>query len=343
MKKINATGLTLEEMEELMKSIGQPSYRGRQLFTWLYKKRVSKTDKITVFSKNLRQQLDEKIDLELLTITRQQTSADGETIKFLLQLPDGLYIESVYMVEGKRRTVCLSSQVGCALNCGFCATGKMGFKRNMSTGEIVDQLLIILKTLSVDATNIVFMGMGEPFLNYDNVIKAANIISHKDGIAIGKRKITISTAGIVPGIKKFSDDSLGFRLAISLNSADEQTRSRLMPVNKKYPLHELINAAKYYNSKSRHLFTFEYLMIGGINDSQGDAKKLKKLVRGLHGKINIIPYNAVGGEWESPTEEKIDRFIRELLDMNMIISVRRSKGTDIDAACGQLYTKHLES
>ena len=337
MEKVNITGLTLEEMEQLMESIGQPKYRANQLFTWLYKKRVNSLDQITVFSKTFRQQLTESVDIGHLEIAKRQVSSDGETNKFLLKLKDEHFIETVYIVEGKRRTICLSSQVGCALGCSFCATGKMGFRRNLSVGEIVDQLLTILKTLKVDATNLVFMGMGEPFLNYDNVIKACEVISHSDGIAIGKRKITISTAGIIPKIKQFADEGRGYKLAISLNAPDDKKRSYWMPINKKYPINELVNAGKYYASKSRHLFTFEYLMIAGVNDSTEDALKLRKLLTGVRCKINIIPFNSTDGKLKPPTEDRIDDFIQKLLDLKIIISVRRSKGVDIDAACGQLY------
>ena len=340
MEKINIIGLTLEEMEQLMVSIGQPKYRAHQLFTWLYKKRTTNLEQITVLSKALRKQLVNSVCLGHLEIAKQQLSSDGETSKFLFRLSDNYFVESVYMVDGKRRTICLSSQVGCALNCDFCATGKMGFKRNLSAGEIVDQLLTILKTLQVDVTNIVFMGMGEPFLNYDNVLKACDIISHRDGIALGKRKITISTAGIIPKINQFADEGHGYKLAISLNAADDKKRSPLMPINKKYPINELVNAGKYYASKSRHLFTFEYLMIAGINDSENDALKLKKLLKGVRCKINIIPFNSTEAELKAPAEKKIDAFIKILLDLKIIISVRRSKGADIDAACGQLYHRY---
>jgi 23S rRNA (adenine2503-C2)-methyltransferase len=213
----------------------------------------------------------------------------------------------------------------------------MGFKRNLSAGEIVDQLLAIQRTLHVEATNIVIMGMGEPFLNYDEVIKACDIISHDKGIAIGKRKITISTSGIVPGIKRFADESQRYKLAISLNFADDNIRNQFMPINKKYPLNELINAAKYYAAKSRHRITFEYVMIAGVNDRLDDALKLAKLIKGLKCKINIIPYNSIDEGQHPPSEETINSFIRPFLNLNVVISVRRSKGVDIGAACGQLY------
>jgi 23S rRNA (adenine2503-C2)-methyltransferase len=198
-------------------------------------------------------------------------------------------------------------------------------------------LLSIQRTLNVEVTNIVIMGMGEPFLNYDEVIKACEIISHDKGIAIGKRKITISTSGIVPAIKRFTDEGQRYKLAISLNTADNVKRNQLMPINKKYPLNELINAARYYAAKSRHRITFEYVMIDGLNDGIDDALKLAKLINGLKCKINIIPCNSIDKKQRPPSEETINTFIRPFLNMNVVISVRRSKGVDIDAACGQLY------
>jgi len=337
MKKPNVTGMTLEQMESLMESIGQPKYRAAQLFNWIYKRAILSFDEMTNFAKSLRQQLVDQAEIGHISITKQVTSTEGLTEKFLFRLEDGLFVESVFMIEGKRRTVCLSSQVGCALGCSFCATGKMGFQRNLSAGEIVDQLLAIQRTLKVETTNIVIMGMGEPFLNYDEVIKACEIISHDKGIAIGKRKITISTSGIVPAIKRFSDEGQRYKLAISLNAADDEMRTKVMPINKKYPLNELINAARYYAAKSRHRITFEYVMIDGLNDSINDALKLAKLISGLKCKINIIPYNSIDQSQRPPSEATINAFIRPFLNMNVVISVRRSKGVDIGAACGQLY------
>jgi len=337
MTRINITGLTLEEMESLVASIGQPNYRAAQLFNWIYKKRVNSFQQISNFSRSLREQLDRMAAIGHLKPEKQLTSADRQTTKFLLQLNDGFHVESVFMINGKRRTVCLSSQVGCALGCTFCATGKMGFKRQLTAGEIVDQLLTIQRTLETEVTNIVVMGMGEPFLNYDEVIKACDLISHDKGIAIGKRKITVSTSGIVPAIKRFTDEGQRYKLAISLNAADDAVRNRIMPINKKYPLNEVVNAARYYAARSRHRITFEYVMMKGINDRVEDAQRLARLIKGLKCKINIIPYNAIDGGFQPPTDDAIDAFIRPFLGQNVVISVRRSMGVDIDAACGQLY------
>jgi len=340
MKKINMIGLTLEEMEQWMGSIGQPGYRGQQLFQWVYQKGVRSFAEMTNIAKPFRHQLAELAEIGHVTIEHQVSSLDGQTTKFLVRLSDGLYIETVWMMEANRRTICLSSQVGCALACRFCATGRMGFKRNLSAGEIVDQLLAIQRAIRQTATNVVIMGMGEPLLNYDEVIKACEIISHDKGIAISKRKITISTAGIVPAIKRFADDGQRFKLAISLNAVDDESRSQLMPINKKYPLSELMEAAKYYTAKSRHRITFEYVMLAGQNDRIEHAQKLAKLLKDLKCKINIIPYNPTDGQFSAPTEQAINNFIQPFLNMNVVVSVRRSKGVDIGAACGQLYARH---
>ena len=338
MQKTNITGMTLEEMEGLLISIGQPKYRAGQLFNWIYKKGIDSFGEMTNFSRPLRQQIDQIAEIGYLTAETKVTATDGQTTKFLFRLSDGLQIESVYMIDGRRRTVCLSSQVGCALGCSFCATGRMGFRRNLSAGEIVDQLLMIQRILDVAVTNIVIMGMGEPLLNYDEVIKACDLISHDKGIAIGKRKITISTSGIVPAIKRLADEGQRYKLAISLNSPDDKIRSRIMPINKKYSISDLIDAAKYYASKSRHRITFEYVMIAGLNDRAEDATKFSRWIDNLKCKINIIPYNSIDENFSPPSEQAIHRFIKPFLNKNVVISVRRSKGVEIKAACGQLYS-----
>lgn len=335
--KISLVGRTLEEFQQLNASLNLPNYRTDQLFNWIYKKKIKSFDEMTNFSKLLRKTFSEKYEINLLKLLNEVKSEDNTTIKFLFQLNDGLCVESVFMIEGKRTTICLSSQVGCSLKCDFCATGKMGFKRNLATGEIVDQLLYIQRHLNTEVTNVVFMGMGEPFLNYDNVIKACHIISHEKGMAIGKRKITISTSGIIPAITRFADEGFKYQLAISLNSVDNDIRSKLMPINKKYPVGELINAARYYSKKNRNRITFEFVLIKGVNDSIESALKLKKLIHNFPCKINLIPYNPTDDKYSIPSEESIDNFIKPFINMNVIISVRRSKGEKIDAACGQLY------
>lgn len=337
MKYKSLVGLNLTELEQLMVELGESRFRADQLLDWIYKKRVSSFDDMTNISKAFRNKLKENFSIGTVSLEKLISSQDNFTHKFLFRLTDGLCIESVFMIENKRRTVCLSSQVGCALNCDFCATGKMGFKRNLEVAEIVDQLLFISRYFHEEVTNVVVMGMGEPFLNYENVLNACDIISNDRCFAIGKRKITISTSGIIPAIKRFADEDRKYKLAISLNSADNDIRSRLMPVNNKYPVRELMNAVRYYFNKTKRRVTFEYVLIRGLNDRRMDAEALQKLIHDLPCKINIIPYNETDENYRQSAENVIDDFIQPFLNMNAVISVRRSKGVDINAACGQLY------
>jgi len=340
MEKINLKGMTLSELENFVKDVGIEPYRARQIFQWIYNKNVTSFEEMTNLSKWLRKKIAEKAEIPILKILRLNRSTKSGTIKFLFQLPDGKAVESVYMPDGSRRTVCVSSQVGCALQCRFCQTGKMGFKRNLKVWEIVDQVLAIERELKVNVTNIVLMGMGEPFHNYENVIRAAELFSHPEGLAIGQRKITISTSGLVPAIRRFTRENRRFKLAISLNATTDSVRSYLMPINKKYPLSELLDAVREYSSVSRNRVTFEYVLISGKNDSVEDARRLQRLLDGIRCKINLIPYNPTLLEFSAPDEETINRFIQELLDFPAPVTVRRSNGDDIDAACGQLYVKN---
>ncbi|MBN1155631.1 23S rRNA (adenine(2503)-C(2))-methyltransferase RlmN [candidate division KSB1 bacterium] len=342
MERINVIGMNLEELRRLMQSLGEADYRADQLFNWIYKKRIETFYQMSNFSLLLRRKITSLADIGRLQLARLTSSPSKTTQKFLFELDDGHFIESVYMKDRERITLCISSQVGCPLNCAFCATGKMGFVRNLSVGELVEQVIFIQRYLNIDATNIVFMGMGEPFLNYDNVLDACDIISHENGIAIGKRKITISTAGVVPRIKQFIEENRKYKLAISLNAADNETRSRLMPINERYPLPQLMQVARDYQSRTKARLTFEYVLIKGVNDRIADARKLKDLLTGFQCKLNIIPYNSIDNEFSAPVEQSINAFIQPFLAMNIVISVRRSKGSDIQAACGQLYAATLK-
>jgi len=341
MEKIKFIGMTLSEVMEFFQSLDQPKYRAEQLFIWIYKKRITAFEEMTNFPKQFRTKLDEMATIQQLQLLQVKSSLKDETHKFLFQLDDGLCVESVFMVEGHRRTVCLSSQVGCSLNCSFCATGKMGFKRNLTAGEIVAQLLFIQSYLHTDVSNVVLMGMGEPFLNYEQAIKACDLISHDKGIAIGKRKITISTSGIVPAIKRFTDEGHRYKLAISLNAATDLLRNQIMPINTKYPIGEVISAARYYSNRSKQRLTFEYVLIAGVNDDPQQALKLKSILHDLRCKVNLIPYNEIDDTLRQAGEERINEFMKPFLDMNIVVSVRRSKGDDIEAACGQLYYDRL--
>ena len=343
MDKINITGMNLEEMRLLTQSLGEANYRADQLFNWIYSKQVRSFDSMTNFSLDYRRRIAEIANIGYVRISKLLSSISNQTKKFLFELNDKRYIESVYMKDDKRITLCLSSQVGCSLGCSFCATGRMGFIRNLSAGEIVDQVLYIQQHLNSKATNVVLMGMGEPFLNYNNVLKACDILSDMKGVAISKRKITISTAGVVPRIKQFAKEGYKYKLAISLNAPDQVTRSRLMPINDKYPLSDLIAAAKEYTNASGERITFEYVLINGVNDHPEHAARLKKLLAGFKCKLNIIPYNSTDEKLDTPSEEKINAFVRHFLKMDIIISVRRSKGIDINAACGQLYSQSMSS
>lgn len=341
--KIILKDLSRQELGEFIMRQGLESFRARQLFHWLYQKNVTDFSQMTTLKKEIREAFREVAEINLLNAVSIASSQIEPTHKFLFALPDGNRVESVYMEEAKRRTICVSSQVGCALNCDFCATGKMGFRRNLSVGEIVDQVLWIERYTGKEATNIVMMGMGEPFLNFDAVIRAAELFSDPEGIAISKRKITISTAGIVPGIERFTQEGHRFKLAISLNATTDEIRKKLMPIAKKYPLSQLLTAVKKYTDNSPYRVTFEYLLIAGVNDSLQDAKRLRKLLAHIPCKINLIPYNSVDSRYQSVSDRRLNEFIQELATFSAPVTVRRSKGLDIQAACGQLYTQNMQS
>ena len=260
--------------------------------------------------------------------------------KYLIRLYDKNFVESVLIFEKNRITLCVSSQVGCPFGCSFCATGKMGFIRNLSTGEIVEQVLIISKDTKEKITNIVFMGMGEPFLNYDNVVKAISIISDNKGLAIPLRRITVSTSGVIEGIKRYYEEEQKFKLAISLNAPDQNKREKLMPVAKKYSLSNLFKVLKEYQHKMNKKITFEYVLIEGYNDTRVDIKNLLKLTLPLPSKINIIPYNPIDNFNGKPSEKKIYNFVMELKKKHKSVHIRKSMGEDISAACGQLSTQY---
>ena len=280
--------------------------------------------------------LTENYLLNPLKILKVTGAKSATTRKFLLECNDGEKIEAVLMKEQKRITVCLSSQVGCALGCEFCATGTMGIIRNLTVGEIVVQYLLLLKESEKPITNVVFMGRGEPFLNYDNVIKAADLLNHPNGINLGAQHITISTAGIIPQIQQFAVEKQRYKLAISLNGSTQEQRLKTMPIAKKYPIDKLIESVKDYYNARRKLVTFEYVLLAGINDSELDAKRLINLIGNLPCKLNIIPYNEIGGKFNRPNDEKIQEFLGNLLNAPFTVTTRWSKGADINAGCGQL-------
>jgi 23S rRNA (adenine2503-C2)-methyltransferase len=346
--------LTREELEAQFKTWEQPVYRVAQLLDWLYARRAADFDAMTNLPKGLREKLQKSFSLQTLELVRKQGARDT-TQKFLWRLHDHSLIESVlipanpalYGDASDRHTLCISTQVGCAYGCKFCASGLDGWKRNLATDEIVEQVLAVERescklNASQPATvnNIVVMGMGEPLANYDNLLKALKILNAPWGGGIGARKITISTSGLAPQIRKLANEPLQFRLAISLHGATDEVRNKIMPVNRKYPLKELVNACEEYQHGKGRMITFEYILISGVNDSIEQTKPLAALAKKLFAKVNLIPYNKVEGlKWERPSEEVCENFLAALEKQKVIATLRREKGGDIDAACGQLRLK----
>lgn len=336
--KRQLVGMSMEELEQFACSMGEKPFRGRQLFAWLYNKRARDFPEMTDISKPLRLRLAEVAEIGLLRIAAVVASRDRGTRKFLFELGDGERIESVYIREAERHTLCVSTQVGCALGCRFCATGRMGFRRNLSAGEIVDQVLLVEREVGEEVSNLVLMGMGEPLLNYENVIAACELVRHERGLAIGHRRIVISTAGWVPGIMRLAEEGHRFKLAISLNATTDEQRQALMPIAERYPLQELLNAVVFYYRRSGRRPTFEYVLLAGVNDSPEDARRLRELLKQVPCKVNLIPYNPTDDLFRRPTAERIEAFRQGLAPLKAPVIVRWSKGDDIQAACGQLAT-----
>lgn len=339
MKKPILKGLSRTELLQFITDMGKKSFRASQIWSWIYQKGAIDFSEMSNISLPLREKLDQTAAIGTIQLIDKRVSKLSDTTKFLWKLEDGSRIESVYIPEEKRRTVCISSQVGCALKCGFCATGKMGFHRNLLPYEIIDQVLGVRREIGQQPTNIVVMGMGEPFLNYDNVIKALTIINDPEGIAIGNRKITISTCGLIPQIKRYAEEGHLFKLAISLNATTDPQRSKLMPVNKKYPLSDLLEAVREYTKTRKKRVTFEYVLLKGVNDTPEDAHRLLRLLRRIPCKVNLIAYNHTDGTYETPDEERIQAFAKIIRPLCAPVTLRLSKGDDIHAACGQLATK----
>lgn len=335
----NLFGLTLEELESFFLSIGEKKFRGAQVFQWMYQRGAVAIDDMTDLSLELRKKLRASASISTPESIQVQRSSEEETTqKILFQLGDGHRIESVYIPDGERRTICVSTQAGCAVGCVFCATGWMGFRRHLTVGEIVGQVVHIRREIEPRITNVVFMGMGEPFLNYEPVIRAARILADERGPGLGARRITISTSGIVPRLYDFARERQPFNLAISLNATTDDVRRRIMPITQKYPLSDLLEAVRHVNRSRRDPVTLEYVLLAGINDSNGDAARLKQIAASLgRCKVNVIPYNPIQGpDLRRPDEERIEYFMRELSVIRSPLTLRRSRGQDISAACGQL-------
>lgn len=349
MTDLKSLGLT--ELEQFVAGLGWEKYRAKQLFTWMWQKGESDFDRMTNLAKDKRAALKDSARISLLAELRRQAAEDGTT-KLLFELEDGLRIESVFIPDPPRRTVCVSTQVGCPLGCDLCFTAQQGFKRNLKFHEIADQVLQVSRFISVHQctsvvpagrplnetiSNVVMMGMGEPMLNLDEVLKAGEVLNSDLAFRIGARHITISTSGIPDGIRRLGDYPRQFKLAVSLNATDDETRSRLMPINKKHPLGQLFDAIRYYTDKTRKRVTFEYVLIRGVNDREEDARRLIKLVRYVPCKINLIPFNSCPNrDYHRPTPDSIEAFAQILYPELPAVSIRKSKGADIRAACGQL-------
>jgi 23S rRNA (adenine2503-C2)-methyltransferase len=321
-------------------------YQGRQIFRWIHQKRVFDIHRMTDLSKALRERLAQECETLRLKVVDQEASASANgTRKSLFVLPDGETVESVVIRDGKRTTFCLSSQVGCAVKCAFCATGESGFARNLSPGEIVEQALHMIEQeqLGERTPNIVFMGMGEPFRNYEAVVAAIRLLMDRQGLNIGARKITVSTAGEIRGIQRFAEEAWQVRLSVSLHAANDDLRSSLVPLNRKYPLDRLIQSVKDYCEKTGRQATFEWTLMKGVNDSDKDARELLEIARPLKVSVNLIPMNPVPGlPFEAPAQEKCEAFAGVLQQNGVATTLRRERGSDIAAACGQLRRRNTE-
>ena len=348
-RKMVLKGLTLQELKEYFLKSGDQRFRGQQLFNWMYNHLVTDFDEMSSVPKTLRTKLKETTDIITLKAGDTEQSSFNDTKKYIFETQEGYKIESVVIPDEKRTTLCISTQVGCPLDCKFCATGLMGYKKNLSAGEIFDQYLLAAKDYGVDKiTNIVYMGMGEPLLNFKETVNSLRIFAEELTTGISLKKITVSTAGIAPKIKELAETGLNVKLALSLHSCFEDIRTKIMPINKKYSLSENIGAVRYYARKTKTRITFEYVMLKDINDRPEDLEALTKLCGGLPCKINIIPFNSLkhmspeglSGELEPSPKEKIDDFVRDLKDKNITVMIRDTQGEDIAAACGQLAIRY---
>ena len=336
-EKKNLKSYTYNELEALVRNeLGEPSFRAKQIFEWLYRGADS-FDEMSNLSKSLRERLGAAYTAGNLKIEQKFVSRIDETRRYLLKLEDGNYIESVLMKYHHGYTICVSSQVGCAMGCRFCASTRNGKARNLSVGEIIGQVMTVQKDLGERISNIVMMGIGEPLDNYDEVLKFLEIVNHPSGLNIGHRHITLSTCGLVPKIKDLADRQLQITLSVSLHAADDETRSEIMPVNRRYSISQLMEACRYYIKKTNRRISFEYTLISGVNDNSAEAEKLLKLLHGMLCHVNLIPVNPVKETgFKQGSRAKIEEFQRILESGGISATIRREMGADISAACGQL-------
>lgn len=349
-KKIILKGLTLSELKNYFLSKNLQKFRGEQLFYWMYNHLSTNVDEMSNIPKTIRNEIRDEVELQTLDYFHTEQSEITKTKKYVFITRDNEKIESVVIPENDRTTLCISTQVGCPLDCQFCATGLMGYKRNLTSGEIFDQYMLAVKDFGKDKiTNIVYMGMGEPLLNFQNTIKSLKIFSHEITKGISLKKITVSTAGIAPKIRELADSEINVKIALSLHSCFEEIRSKLMPINNKYSLKENLAAVRYYAKKTGTRITFEYVMLKDLNDSDDDVNALVKICKEIPSKINVIPFNSLKhmnpaglpAQLESTPKDKIDNFVRKLRDKNITVMIRQTQGDDIAAACGQLAIKMI--
>jgi len=339
--RLNLAELDLPELESALETRGCERFHARQLYRWLYKRGVVDFDMMTDLSKDLRARLAGDFEVATPAVASDLRSIDG-TRKFVLELADRRRIEAVFIPDTPAMTFCISTQVGCAMGCGFCLTGKMGLVRNLTAGEIAGQVRVLAAATGMldHPFNIVLMGMGEPLHNYDNTMKALRMLHNENGLAVSPRRVTLSTVGIVPGLQRLAHEPLMPRLAISLHATTDEQRSELVPPNRKYPLAEILETCRRFPLKKQNRITFEYVMLDGVNDSPEDARRLARLLTGIKAKVNLIPLNpAPGIPYERPSDARVDRFAQILADRYLTVSVRKSRGLDIRAACGQLIVE----
>ena len=338
---VSIVELERSTLEQLLADRGIERFRARQLFGWIYKRGVASFEAMTNLPRDLRKRLASDFLMETPQLAARERSTDG-TEKFLLELADGRRIESVFIPDTPANTFCISTQVGCAMACSFCLTGKMGLVRNLTAGEIVGQVLALVDALGLrgKAFNIVLMGMGEPLHNYDETMKALRILNDPEGLALPMRRVTLSTVGLLPALERLAREPLMPNLAISLHAPDDALRGDLVPINRKYGVADIIAACRRFPLKKRARITFEYVLLAGVNDRPEDARALARLLTGIKSKVNLIPLNAAAGiPYDRPSDEAVDRFGKILADRGLTVSVRKSRGRDIRAACGQLIVE----
>ncbi len=341
MPKVDLAGLELKELEEFVQSLGHKKFHAKQIYHWIWKRGVTDFNEMTNLGLELRQALADSATVSFPDVIKHDVSSDG-TQKFVLRLADGRQIESVFIPDTPKQTFCVSTQVGCAMGCAFCLTGKMGLIRHLSAAEISGQVRLLARTLGLldKSFNIVLMGMGEPLHNYDATMKALRMLNEKEGLDMHPKRVTLSTVGLVPMMDKLAQEELMPNLAVSLHAATEEQRQAIVPPTKKYSLNDIIEACKRFPLSKRRRIMFEYVMLAGVNDSPEDARRLVKVLAGVKAKVNLLPLNAAAGiPFDRPPDDRVNAFAKILADRGLMVSVRKSRGRDIRAACGQLIVE----